>query len=758
VNVSSTPTPLIDLENVSRTYDSASGDRVFALKSVNLKIYAGSFTVIRGVTGSGKTTLLKVLGLLDNEFEGSYRFNGETVSDKPNWWRDELRSKNIGFVFQEGRLFNYLSIEQNVRLRYRIMEAQDSGANLTNLIERNKSLFFTGEEIEGKILSRRASEASGGQSQRASVWRATINKPPIVLADEPAANVDPAWKQEILNLLRHAHAQGQTVIVVSHDEIFWKHGTQYELRDGELHFLTGDNESVDIHTSGTAEAHIGNLTGADTQPTPREPGAAIADPHLEMQTIEGISEEKTGASNRSIPTTATKLNGWRCLFGWWPRSKLFVLLHQVWREIIPRPIFPIMILVALIAGICQITLFASVLIGTEQVIDEQIRTGSRLNRVSIKPMSGNLDKDDRFPKREEILSRSFISGVSGRRESVIHLKGAKESDIPMTTLGLHRGDPEFNLMPFLAGGPFTEDPTDLEVIVDAQLLKRLFPVQRSAETGEIEYGNYIGKPIQAWINVVKSEGVRIRHDFNLRLAGIVEHGESNRQVYLPNVTQKAFSKALSVTKPVEPLPIDLEQMRWALSPEELSAFADFAWEDWLDVYAAKVSEAPAVLKFLAGQGYRIKQADIRYDRWVLDVRELVFKLAIPLLVLIAVVGALTVWTNVYASAEIRRNQIALSRILGMRIGDIVFIHVVAAFLIGVVGTGIGIGAAYFLSDLARSLLAQGESFSKLEGLFAPVAPFVGYIFAVAICVTVLAALYPAWRAARTDPARVLRAD
>src|SRR5262249_35921323 len=100
--------PILSLRNIRKSYRSASGEVAEVLKDLNLEIQPGSFNVIRGESGSGKTSLLRIIGMLDGDFEGDYLFVGDDIKSKPVWYRDELRSNNIGFIFQDGQLFTHM--------------------------------------------------------------------------------------------------------------------------------------------------------------------------------------------------------------------------------------------------------------------------------------------------------------------------------------------------------------------------------------------------------------------------------------------------------------------------------------------------------------------------------------------------------------------------------------------------------------------------------------------------------------------------
>jgi ABC-type lipoprotein export system ATPase subunit len=200
---------LIRLEHVSKTYR-RQGAPVPALRDVNLEIAAGEFVAIMGRSGSGKSTLLHILGLLDAEYEGSYRLDRRVVSGLPADELSPLRNREIGFVFQQFHLLPQLSIVENAALPA-LYAGRTHEESVAVARERLVRLGL------GDRLEHRPMELSIGQRQRAAIARALINHPKVVLADEPTGALDSKTAEEILGVLRELNGEGVTLIMVTHD-------------------------------------------------------------------------------------------------------------------------------------------------------------------------------------------------------------------------------------------------------------------------------------------------------------------------------------------------------------------------------------------------------------------------------------------------------------------------------------------------------------------------------------------------------------
>jgi len=209
VPVADAATPLLEVRDLTRKYEMGDAD-LWALRGVSFSIMPGENVSIMGPSGSGKSTLLHLLGLLDRPTSGSYRFAGVETSTLSDDNQARLRNKVIGFIFQSFNLVAGESALDNVAapLVY-------AGVKRKERIERARAaLDLVGL---GDRLHHDPSQLSGGQRQRAAIARALITNPPLLLADEPTGNLDSAASNDILNLISQLHANGLTVVTITHD-------------------------------------------------------------------------------------------------------------------------------------------------------------------------------------------------------------------------------------------------------------------------------------------------------------------------------------------------------------------------------------------------------------------------------------------------------------------------------------------------------------------------------------------------------------
>ena len=200
---------IIVVEDLWRTYDMGS-EQVHALRGINLRIRRNEYVAIMGPSGSGKSTLMNLIGCLDSPSKGRYWLNGQLVSELDDDELARIRNKEIGFVFQTFNLLARATSLHNVELPliYAGIPAEERAQRA------KAALTSVGM---GDRMNHKPSELSGGQRQRVAVARALVNKPAIILADEPTGNLDSQTGNEIMALFDRLHSEGNTIVLVTHE-------------------------------------------------------------------------------------------------------------------------------------------------------------------------------------------------------------------------------------------------------------------------------------------------------------------------------------------------------------------------------------------------------------------------------------------------------------------------------------------------------------------------------------------------------------
>jgi putative ABC transport system ATP-binding protein len=217
--------PLIRLEKLSRRYQMGA-ETIHALREVSLEIERGEYVAIMGPSGSGKSTLMNLIGCLDTPTSGQYELNGVQVGQMDDNQLAEIRNKEIGFIFQTFNLLPRSDALRNVELPliYAGVSAQE---------RRQVALEALKNVGLGDRIHHKPNELSGGQRQRVSVARALVNRPSLLLADEPTGNLDTRTGTEILALFEELSRKGNTLIVVTHEEDVARHARRIlRIRDG----------------------------------------------------------------------------------------------------------------------------------------------------------------------------------------------------------------------------------------------------------------------------------------------------------------------------------------------------------------------------------------------------------------------------------------------------------------------------------------------------------------------------------------------
>ena len=280
---------IIKLENIKRDFK-VGDETVHALRGVSFTIYEGEFVTIMGTSGSGKSTLLNTLGCLDTPTSGEYYLDGVSVRTMGKNSRATLRNRKIGFVFQSYNLLPKTTAIENVELPLMYNPNYSAAARREKAIE---SLIAVGL---GDRLMHKSNQMSGGQMQRVAIARALVNDPAVILADEATGNLDTRTSFDILVLFQRLHAEGRTIIFVTHNpEIAQYSSRNITLRDGRI----------------TSDIRNGNiLRAADALAQLAEPGSvdallplALKVGEVNLGCMRLLDEANTGTYGTPEPTT-----------------------------------------------------------------------------------------------------------------------------------------------------------------------------------------------------------------------------------------------------------------------------------------------------------------------------------------------------------------------------------------------------------------------------------------------------------------------
>lgn len=238
---------MITTENLSKIYRTEEVETT-ALNKVSVQINDGEFVAIMGPSGCGKSTLLNILGMLDQSSGGSYKFLNQEIVGTNERTKSNLRKKNIGFIFQNFNLIDELSVFENIELPL-----------LYNGISSSERKKRVNEIMEKIKIDHRAKhypqQLSGGQQQRVAVARALVNKPKLILADEPTGNLDSNNGNEVMNLLAELHREGSTIVMVTHSAYDAGFASRIiNMKDGEVFSEEIADKSKDVFEKASLES------------------------------------------------------------------------------------------------------------------------------------------------------------------------------------------------------------------------------------------------------------------------------------------------------------------------------------------------------------------------------------------------------------------------------------------------------------------------------------------------------------------------
>ncbi len=250
--VMSSQWPVIALADVVKRYEMGGND-VFATRGVSLAVDQGEFVAVMGASGSGKSTLMNIIGCLDVPTSGHYRLDGVNIRDLDDREISRIRNRKIGFVFQSFNLLARMSAIQNVELPM-------AYAGVKSKERRRRAEVALDSVGLSERMNHFPSEMSGGQQQRVAVARAIVTNPALILADEPTGNLDSASSVDVMSMFARLHAQGRTVVMITHEEDIAAYATRVvRLRDG---MIVQDYHQMPIDAHGEHVAHA----EAATQP------------------------------------------------------------------------------------------------------------------------------------------------------------------------------------------------------------------------------------------------------------------------------------------------------------------------------------------------------------------------------------------------------------------------------------------------------------------------------------------------------------
>ena len=238
---------IIKITDISKVYKIGT-ETIYALQKIDLSILKNEYVALMGPSGSGKSTLMNILGCLDTPSSGEYILNNNSVATMTDNQLAEVRNKEIGFVFQTFNLLPRNTTLENVALPlvYAGMPKAEREARAKEVLE---------QVGLGNRMQHRPNELSGGQRQRVAIARALVNKPAIILADEPTGNLDSKTSVEIMGLFEEIHKNGNTIILVTHEEDIANHAHRIvRLKDG---LVESDKPNTSIITYKSRMAELG---------------------------------------------------------------------------------------------------------------------------------------------------------------------------------------------------------------------------------------------------------------------------------------------------------------------------------------------------------------------------------------------------------------------------------------------------------------------------------------------------------------------
>jgi len=744
-----TAEPLILLSEITKTYEMGEV-AVPVLQGISLTIRPGEYVALMGSSGSGKTTLMNLLGCLDRPTSGSYRFEGIELAEATADERARIRNTRLGFVFQSFNLLSRTSALQNVLLPF-----EYAAKAVPDARQEARGIALLERVGLGQRLDHEPAQMSGGQQQRVAIARALVNHPPLLLADEPTGNLDSKTSAEILDMFDQLHAEGITIVLVTHDpEVGARAQRVVRLKDG---LVESDGPSplrvARVQARGAAQA----VDAAAVQAGCAEPPAANA---------ANLSAASTTTRDGLDPTTGSSLPGG---LPWMPRS-----LQTAFKALRRNSLRSGLTMLGIVIGVAAVIAMMEIGEGSNKAIQKTIASMGA-NNLLIMPGAASsggvtfgggssltLTPRDCVEVLRQVPSVTQAAPIVRARTQIIY---KNRNWVPVYIYGT---SPEFldvrDWQELELGEMFGER----EVRNGSQMCVVGQTIVRELFRGESPIGEELRIQNVAFrvIGVLRRKGANMTgvDQDDIVLAPWTAIKSRVAATSATTVNQSAPAGADSLQKvntlnrlypgasPLYPVPSITQQ---ANTPQPVR----FTNIDQILVKvssAAEVPDAIAQIKGVIREQHRLRRNqpddfNIRdmaeANKALTATTETMGTLLMWVALISLIVGGVGIMNIMLVSVTERTREIGLRMAIGARGGDILDQFLVEAVVLCLAGGALGIALGRGSSILVRELLEWPTE-------LAPGA-MIASVF-VSLTVGLVFGFYPAWKASRLDPITALR--
>jgi macrolide transport system ATP-binding/permease protein len=698
---------LIRLDQIERVYRKKTVD-IFALRKVTLTIAEGEFTAIMGPSGSGKSTLLHILGCLDRPSKGSYHLDGIDVAQLQDPQLSDIRNQKIGFIFQSFNLLPQHTVLQNIEtpLLYspKILPSSLQKKGISQY--RWQKAQEVAEQVGlGKRLYHRPSELSGGEMQRVAIARALVNEPRMILADEPTGNLDSHTGQEIMTILRSLHKQGNTIIVVTHEQTVAAYAERLIfLKDGEIERekkVSSQQSPVGSPQSAVSgpQSAVGSLQSAVS--SPQSPVGSQQDNIVRLPTAYSL-----------LPTAYCRL-----------RTAVTIAL----RGVLLHKLRSFLSVLGIVFGIGAIIAMLAIGAGAKQEIVEQIALLGTTN-ITVKAV---IPSEDTVTTGKEQLSQGLTYGdvkrIAQVSPSIAHLAAVRilssqvQHQRRLVQARIVGTAPDYQYTGNLSvrqGRYLTStDETEMQrvCVLGPDIQQELFAFQ-----------NPLGEMVKIrndWFRVI---GTLENKTLNPKKTSSIQMNPINKDVYIPLSTSSMF-----------------------VPPKESEMIQE------ITIRVDKADHVNDVARTIRAILTRVHHGAKDYE--VIVPLELlkqsqhtqnIFNLVMGCIAGISLlVGGIGIMNIMLATVTERTKEIGIRRAIGASRRIILWQFLIETLLLTFVGGGLGIllgiGGAYFIS-----VFAQWRTIISIQTILlaCSISALIGIVFGI----------YPASQGAKMDPIAALR--